>query len=362
MKPTIDLRRVCIVPRVSGVGGMVSFQHKLVAALQQQGVLVSYDLADRPYQAVLVIGGTRDLSGLGRARRQGIPVVQRLDGMNWLHRHLDREPSAWRHYLRAEYGNFILRLIRRRLASRVVYQSLFVRRWWEQQAGPTPVPGHIIYIGVDLDVYTPYGPEQPPRDCWRILMVEGSLMGGYEQGLEAAVGLLERLAGQPGIGQGEGGRPVELRVVGRVAASLQQAWDERLRQHCPPERGWITWAGLAGREDIPAIDRAAHCLYSSDINAACPNSVIEALACGLPVLAFDTGALPELVPPEAGRVVAYGGDPWKLEPPDLQALAAGASEILTRQAELRRGARRRAQAAFSLQQMLQAYLDVLQES
>ena len=45
-----------------------------------------------------------------------------------------------------------------------------------------------------------------------------------------------------------------------------------------------------------------------------PNSVIEALACGLPVVSFDTGALPELVTPGAGRVVAYGGDPWRLDP------------------------------------------------
>src|SRR3989304_5421058 len=80
------LKRICITPRVSGVGGMVSFSAKLSAGLAARGIQETYDLADRPYEAVLVIGGTRQLVGLRRAQRHGLPIVQRLDGMNWLHR------------------------------------------------------------------------------------------------------------------------------------------------------------------------------------------------------------------------------------------------------------------------------------
>ncbi len=68
---------------------------------------------------------------------------------------------------------------------------------------------------------------------------------------------------------------------------------------------------------FPEIDRSAHMLFSADLNAACPNSVIEAMACGLPVAGFDTGALNELIVGDAGRLVPYGGDPWRLEKPDI---------------------------------------------
>jgi glycosyltransferase involved in cell wall biosynthesis len=348
-------RRICIVPQVAGVGGMVSFKHKLMSGLSRRGVEVCENLADMPYEAVLVIGGTRQLGALWQARQRGVEVVQRLDGMNWLHRLRPRQGvEGWRHFLRAEYGNLILRLIRRRLATRLVYQSEFVIDWWRRVYGPTSTPSTVIYNGVDLDVYTPHGPERPPEDRWRLLMVEGSLMGGYEQGLETAVGLAQRLAAQMGVE-----RPVELLVAGQAPGNLRRMWAEKLAASQNSGDVVLIWAGLVESQRIPALDRSAHLLFSSDLNAACPNSVIEALACGLPVVAFDTGALPELVRDGAGRVAPYGGDPWRLEPPDMESLAHVAVEVLSDQSRFRSAARARAQAAFGLEAMVSAYLQVM---
>ena len=346
---TGNIRKVCVVPRLTGVGGMVSFQRKLAAGLAARGAQVTHDLSEQDYTAVLVIGGTRDLLGLWNARRRGIPVVQRLDGMNWLHRMGSGLPkSGLRHYLRAEYGNRLLALLRQRIATHIVYQSQFVRGWWERMHGPARAASSVIYNGVDLSVYTPQGPGSLPMDFIRLLLVEGSLMGGYEQGLEAAVGLAQRLAQK---------REVELMVVGRVAPAVQKRWQARLAQS-GDSRLRLNWFGLAGREQIPEIDRSAHLLYSADINAACPNAVIEALACGLPVVAYDTGALPELVSGDAGRVAAYGGDPWKLEAPDMAALGLAAEQVLADLPRFRQGARARAEKAFGLDQMVDAYLGV----
>jgi glycosyltransferase involved in cell wall biosynthesis len=344
--------RICLTPRVHGVGGMVTFSHKLTASLTQRGVQVCDDLADGPYQAVLVIGGTHQLGGLRQARRRGALIVQRLDGMNWLHRVRSRQnqhTTDLRHYLRAEYGNFILGTIRSRLAQRVIYQSEFSRRWWERGHGPTGAPNTVVHNGVDLREYTPDGIEERPQDCYRVLMVEGSLMGGYESGLETGIRLVE-LLNQAGLG-----KPIELMVVGRVPSELQSAWQRKATVQ-------LKWAGQVERRQIPQIDRSAHLLFSSDLNAACPNSVIEALACGLPVISFDTGALPELVTSQAGRVVPYGGDPWKLDPPDIPALARAATELLQNQAEFRSNARQHAEQVFGLEQMVDRYLQVLLES
>jgi glycosyltransferase involved in cell wall biosynthesis len=322
---------------------MVSFQTKLKNGLAERGIQVTFDLDDEPYDSVLVIGGTRRLGALRRAKRRSIPIVQRLDGMNWLHRRLH---TGGLHWLRAERGNRLLAHIRNRIATRVVYQSHFVEDWWQRRRGGGP-QSRVIYNGVDLDLFNPRGEEKSPSDHVRILMVEGSLLGGYELGLESAIALCEQL--QQALKS-----KVELVVAGKVDQGQKTKWQKK--SPVP-----IVWVGVLPNEQIPALNRGAHLLYSSDLNAACPNSVIEALACGLPVLAFDTGALKELVTPQASRIVPYGGDPWKLDSPDIPALSAAATEILSQQNAFRAGARARAEEAFGLDKMVEAYIEALSD-
>jgi glycosyltransferase involved in cell wall biosynthesis len=341
------MTQICIVPQVSGVGGMVSFQAKFTAGLQVRGIEVTHDSRLSTLDAILVIGGTRDLPGLWHAKRRGVRIVQRLNGMNWLHR---LQPTGAKHYLRAEYGNLILRIIRARLADHIVYQSEFARQWWQRVYSPSCVPNSVVHNAVDLETYSPKTQSSnEPITQYRVLLVEGSLMGGYELGLESAVQLVETLITQH---RDRLGKPVELMVAGRVSDEVKSRWAQKINI-------LLEWAGLVPPEQIPELDRSAHLLYSSDINAACPNSVIEALACGLPVLAFDTGALPELVTGDSGRVVAYGGDSWQLEQPDIPALAEAAVEILTDQPHFRSAARARAEEAFGLDQMVDKYLNAL---
>jgi glycosyltransferase involved in cell wall biosynthesis len=344
MKPTQGKSptQICLTPRLNGLGGMVSFQAKLVNGLQQRGYAITYDLNDPSSAAVLVIGGTRHLGALWRARQRGTRIVQRLNGMNWLHH---KQPTPLRAYLRAEGNNLLLAFIRRVLANAIVYQSQFSHDWWQQVYHRLPTPSRIVYNGVDLDLYSPNGLHQRPADHLRVLLVEGHMGPGNIQGLENALGLVNRLRQEHQL-------PVELAVVGDVTPGLKAAIEARADSP-------INWCGVLRREEIPLADRSAHLLFSADLNAACPNSVIEAMACGLPVVSFDTGALRELVTGDAGRVAPYGSNYWKLEPPNLAPLAQAAAEALADNGRFRAGARRRAEAAFGLDPMVEGYLEAL---
>lgn len=335
-------KRLCLVSRISGIAGPASFQRRLAFGLAKRDVDVCFDLADLPYDAVLVIGASRHIFSLRRVRRAGCRVIQRLDGINWIHR---RARTGLRHYLRAELNNALLRWTRDRLADVIVYQSQFVRQWWEREYGRARIPSTVIHNGVPLDLYSPSRESLAPGKTCGVLVVEGNLAGGYEGGLKAAVGLVEGLVK-------DGGFPAELEVAGKISERSRVELERR-------SRIGIHWRGLVAPEFTPDLYRSAHLLYSADIHPACPNSVLEAMACGLPVVAFDTGALPELVNQPAGRIVPYGGDPWRLEPPDVAGLTQAALEILAHQEEYRSGARRRAEAAFGLDRMVDSYLSVL---
>jgi glycosyltransferase involved in cell wall biosynthesis len=322
---------------------MATFRRKFEAGLMRRGIEIAHD-PDAHCDAILVIAGTRHLSPLLRARRRGIRIVQRLDGINWIHR---RRRTGLRHFLRAEYGNLILASIRARLATHILYQSAFARDWWNDWRGAPPQPSSVVHNGVDLTEYQPHGPGDRPSDRHRILVVEGNLGGGYDMGLENAVDLAAALMSNHGF-------RTEIMVVGKTSASQRSTVESRARVE-------IRWAGAVPPESIPELDRSAHMLFSADLHPACPNSVIEALACGLPVAAFDTGALKELVVGDAGRLAPYGADAWRVQKPDISGLARAAAQILQDQPRFRSAARTHAERALGVERMIDGYLNALLE-
>ncbi len=331
--------RICIVPRVEGLGGVTSFRLKFENGLRARGVDVTNDPSQEA-DVILVLAGTRHLLPLWRARRRGTRIVQRLDGINWLHRVRWMGP---RYTIRAMYGNMNLSFIRRRFVDHVIYQSQFIKGWWEDWYRPARVPASVIINGVDLSRYTPNGLHERPSGHYRLLVVEGSLAGGQNYGIFNAVSLANMLAKK---------FRMELMIVGRV--------DGRTKNKLKQQSAFrIQFMDTVQREHIPWLMRSSHALFSAEVNPPCPNSVIESLACGLPVIGFDTGSLSEIVRGDAGRLVPYGANEWKLQKPDIAALANATLEVLDDQDRFRTLARARAESVFDVEKMVDEYLKVL---
>lgn len=322
---------------------MASFRLKFEQGLKSRGIDITYDLNDKS-DAVLVIAGTRFLLDLNRARRRGIRVVQRLDGINWVQR---VKWSGVKYSVRAEYGNFMLSLIRSRFADRVIYQSQFIRQWWEDWYGIAKAPASVIINGVDLNAYTHDGEHERPTDKYRMLLLEGSLARGLNSGLFHAVSVAEKMSAK---------YPMEVVVAGVVDETTQRKINSVLSVNSMVS---IKFLGTVPRAEIPKLARSSHMMYCAEVNPPCPNSVIEALACGLPVIGFDSGSLKELVTDDAGCIVPYGANPWRLETPNIDALAESAGEVLEKQSQFRAAARRRAESALGLDGMVEAYVKVL---
>ncbi len=336
----IDKPSVCILPVHRSVGGPASFHARLSKGLAERGIATHHDIGRQDCTAVLVIAGTSRLDRLWSARRRGIRIVQRLDGMNWTHK---RTRTGLRHCLRAEWYNWVQAYIRRNLASEIVYQSHFTRAWWNKVYGEISSPCRVIHNGVDLQLFHPAQPLPASSTPVRFLVIEGHLGGGHEQGFHNAVDFITQF-------QQHSKKAVELSVIGDVPADL------KLRYAGLP---WINWVGIVKREQIPSFHKNAHFYLPCEIHAACPNALIEAMASGTPIIGYDTGAVRELVGTEGGIVVPYGADDDRLQPANPDPLIQAADKILSRLADFRRSARERAECEFDVGDMVAAYIDAL---
>jgi teichuronic acid biosynthesis glycosyltransferase TuaC len=83
----------------------------------------------------------------------------------------------------------------------------------------------------------------------------------------------------------------------------------------------VRFVGEVPQEELSAWLTAASVFCLPSRNEGTPNVVIEALACGRPVVACAVGGIPELIGPSSGVLVAPG---------DAAALARGLSESLAR--------------------------------
>jgi hypothetical protein len=326
--------RICLTPRVGG-GGPASFQQRLREELRRRHVDTTFDARERPIDAVLVFAGTKDLTGLARCRREGIRIVQRLDGINWLHRIRPRSPA---HFLRGELLNWQLRIIRSRLADRIVYQSGFARDWWERAAGIPDAAAGVIHNGVALGEYP-------------------AARGGHDGTLLVAEANLEYHAPARAILRAAQEMFIRTGLLSRLAVYTRAvpAWEREWAGYLPtPDT-----PGMRPRAEVRERQTEAALFLTMDLNPSCPNAVLEALAAGLPVIGFDTGSVGELVG-EGGAAVRYEGNPWKLEVPrNLDALGAAGERILKNWREYSRRARSEAERRFDIRTVARAYLEML---
>ena len=110
--------------------------------------------------------------------------------------------------------------------------------------------------------------------------------------------------------------------------------------------------GRYAQAEAPAIFRRAHVLLHTKVNDPCPSLVIEAMACGLPVVYPRSGGVPELVGDDAGIGVPHPDGFERDEPPSAEALADAVTRVLADLPAYAAAARARAVERFALEPWL----------
>jgi glycosyltransferase involved in cell wall biosynthesis len=149
-------------------------------------------------------------------------------------------------------------------------------------------------------------------------------------------------------------RALSLRPALRERMRLVMVGDGPLRAEC---RAVLAQAGVADlawlpgeRADVPALMRGLQGFVLPSLAEGISNTILEAMASGLPVIATAVGGNPELVSP---------GRTGELVPPDdVEAMAQALVRLAadpSRAAAMGRAGRAEVERRFSLQAMVAAY-------
>ncbi|MBI3977218.1 MAG: glycosyltransferase family 4 protein [Chloroflexi bacterium] len=315
-------------PEVVVVGGAVKYQY-LHRCLPHAGWQcdVLYAVSSNHYAKLAAL--------LGAARSRGIPLVWNQNGTF--------VPFAYGPD-RTRWGNAVMAPLLHG-ADYVLYQSEFARLEADHFLGKRQGPAEILYNAVDTRRFSPS--VTPPGDEL-VLLAAGSHNDGYR--LPAAIRTLASVARRRA--------GVRLIVAGLVLPSMRPEVDDLVERFGLGSQ--VELAGPYPQQTAPAIFRRAHILLHTQYNDVCPTVVLEAMACGLPVVYSHSGGTPELVGDEAGYGVPTVLDWEAAHPPDPDALADGILRVAEEWPRYSQAARRRAATHFDLECWIGRHVQVFE--
>jgi sugar transferase (PEP-CTERM/EpsH1 system associated) len=241
----------------------------------------------------------------------------------------------------------VVRRLYRPFVSHYITVSRDLNRYLERKIGVPPAHVSQIYNGVDAQRFKPAGERIPPNGCpfddsglWVI----------------GTVGRMDTVKDQVTLARAFV-RALEIEPAQRKRLRLIIVGDGQLRaqvQRILTDAGAGDLSWLPGqRKDIPDILRGLDCFVLPSLGEGISNTILEAMATGLPVIATDVGGNSELV--ESGRT-------GKLVPSgSADAMAQGIlayARDTTHARDVGRAGRARIERLFSLDTMVNAYRDV----
>ena len=280
------------------------------------------------YTLVYLLSNAPYLSpaALERLKARGIPIVGNQDGVFY--------PGWFGGDWRAENERMAAP---HRLADHVFYQSEFCRRAATAFLGERTAAEEVLYNAVDASRFVPAGKDELHRDGHQFL-VAGKFGCDRYYRLESAVRGLAHATRR--------GLNARLTVAGIVSRGIR-ARVLALAQSLNVGNA-IRLAGPYDRAAAPRVFASADVFLSTGHNDPCPSSVIEAMACALPVIYAASGGVPELVGSEAGVAVETGESWDEMLSPSADGLADAMAHAVENHAAFSAAARSRALARFDI--------------
>lgn len=269
-------------------------------------------------------------------RARGIKILWNQNGVGY---------PAWAGRESERFNRPMRRL--REMADFVIYQSRFCEESAHRFLGPCDAPSEILFNPVDVIKFQPassLAPDEPLR----------LLAAGTHGTRDRVLHVLDMLA----ILRKEG-----IDAALTVAGSFQWPNGERDFQNHIALRGvqnHVQRMARFSQADAASLYASHHLLIHPKYLDPCPTVVLEAMACGLPVIGSASGGMPELVSDECGVLVPSLLDYKKLHTPTGEELADALKKALPRLPEMSAAARANAVSRFSIGPWVDAHRRIME--
>ncbi|MDO8753533.1 MAG: glycosyltransferase family 4 protein [Anaerolineales bacterium] len=288
--------------------------------------------------AVSSVGNSMSSAILARAKQKGLKIIVNQNGVAfpaWDGANFENTNQSLKNVL--DHADYI------------IYQSQFCELGAERYLTPPDVPHEIIYNPVDTRLFTPDACSEKPDHL--TLLLGGNQYEKYR--LELALKTLKSLHRQV--------PDAKLIVTGELWLPHDEsaAWTGKALQEMEL-KDYVTFTGSYTQAEAPLIFSKAHVLLHTKYADSSPGLVLEALACGLPVVYVGNGGVPELVG-EAGMGVPVEHDWNHINLPSPQAMADAVMQVHSRRDEYSQKARQRAVELFSLETFVARHKEMFEK-
>jgi glycosyltransferase involved in cell wall biosynthesis len=237
------------------------------------------------------------------------------------------------------------------LADHVFWQSAFCRDCADRFLGLRQGPGEILFNAVDLEHFAPSRGDTNSSARPFTFLLTGKIQAHLAYRLEDTIAGIALAR--------ENGLDANLKISGQLDTGALAAATAAARRAGITEN--VQFSGAYTQQQAPQIYRAADAYVMTKHADPCPNTVIEAMACGLPVAYVASGGVPELVGPKAGIGVP-ADDNWDRPfRPDPRTLADAMLKVSAGHKEMAVAARQRAIENFDLRAWLARHASVFTE-
>jgi len=323
--------------RLKQTGGTSSFAKKLQSGLRPKGHHVIFK-----WQAnfdILLVSPICPLRYLLYAKLTHKPIVHRLDGVYY--------PTSVAG-MKYRLYNLPLQVVLHFFADYIIYQSKYSKSCCDKFLGANRFKPHcVIYNGVDTDHFSNHGPSANLTDSpEQKIFITVSRFRRSDQ----IIPLIKSFQNFQSISKYD----AKLVIIGNFAKDLLSI----------PQRyandPTIAFLGPLPNSALPDCLRAADVFLFTHLNPPCPNNVIEAMACGLPICGVNDGAMSELTTPKQNSELIPTKDDgfYTARHIDTHLFANNILKILNDQKQYATQSRNLASKHFTLRHMVNQYLAV----